>query len=154
MLANPANNITIGNTIPSFKPLSTFSVWRIRNGMEGLLTTACPSAASVGARMAASNAASQIENSGTINLATTAPSKIVSGKPTPSNRNGIRYCLASNRKRILEASVNKTMTSVNSATISRTALASNSLRIPEKKSEITTPIAVKIIGGVINERDT
>ena len=38
-----------GTQIPSLSPLSTLSPWRIRCGTRGSVTTACPSAASVGA---------------------------------------------------------------------------------------------------------
>ena len=39
-----------GTQIPSLSPLSTLSPWRILAGTRGSVTTACPSAASVGAR--------------------------------------------------------------------------------------------------------
>ena len=47
-----------GTQIPSFRPLSTLRPWRTRSGSRGSVTTACPSAASVGARMTASRSAS------------------------------------------------------------------------------------------------
>ena len=43
---------TMGRAMPSLRPLSTLRPWRTRTGTSGLLTTACPSAASVGARTA------------------------------------------------------------------------------------------------------
>ena len=49
--------VTSGVAIPSLRPLSTLSARRIRTGTALLVTTARPSAASVGARMAAINAA-------------------------------------------------------------------------------------------------
>ena len=38
-----------GTQIPSLSPLSTLRPWRMRAGTSGLVTTAWPSAASVGA---------------------------------------------------------------------------------------------------------
>ena len=49
-----------GTQIPSLRPLSTFSPWRILPGMRGWVTTACPSAASVGARTTARITASSM----------------------------------------------------------------------------------------------
>ena len=51
-----------GTQIPSFSPLSTFSPWRTREGRRGSVTTACPSAASVGARITARRSASGHES--------------------------------------------------------------------------------------------
>jgi hypothetical protein len=51
------NRVTSGVAIPSLRPLSTLSARRIRTGTALLVTTARPSAASVGARIAATNAA-------------------------------------------------------------------------------------------------
>ena len=47
-----------GTQIPSLRPLSTFSPCRMRDGRRGSVTTAWPSAASVGARMTARRSAS------------------------------------------------------------------------------------------------
>ena len=47
-----------GTQIPSLSPLSTFSPCRIRDGSRGSVTTASPSAASVGASSTASTIAS------------------------------------------------------------------------------------------------
>ena len=44
------NRVTSGVTIPSFRPLSTFSARRMRTGTRGLLKIGSPRAASVGAR--------------------------------------------------------------------------------------------------------
>jgi hypothetical protein len=49
--------VTNGVAIPSLSPLSTFSARRIRTGTDLLVTTAKPSAASVGARIVAIKAA-------------------------------------------------------------------------------------------------
>ena len=47
-----------GTQMPSLSPLSTLSPCRTRDGSAGSVTTACPSAASVGARTTASRSAS------------------------------------------------------------------------------------------------
>ena len=44
--------------MPSLSPLSTFRPWRMRDGTRGSVTTAAPSAASVGARTTARMTAS------------------------------------------------------------------------------------------------
>ena len=51
-----------GTQMPSLRPLSTFSPWRTRERQRGSVTTAWPSAASVGARMIASRRASGHES--------------------------------------------------------------------------------------------
>ena len=56
--------ISSGTQMPSLSPLSTLSPWRMREGRRWLLTTGCPSAASVGARIVASAAAVQSPRSG------------------------------------------------------------------------------------------
>ena len=47
-----------GTQMPSFRPLSVFRPWRMRDGSLSSVTTAWPRAASVGARMTASRRAS------------------------------------------------------------------------------------------------
>ena len=74
-------NKTIGNARPSFKPLSITSVRRSRAGTRALLITACPSAASVGAKIDATNATAKIDQSRSNTLATPTPNKTARGKP-------------------------------------------------------------------------
>ena len=64
--ATAMNSVTNGVAIPSLRPLSTFNARRIRAGTALLVTTAMPSATSVGARMAASKAAAAHPTSGNI----------------------------------------------------------------------------------------
>ena len=80
--------MTNGVAMPSFKPLSMLSARLIRNGTAELVTTAMPSAASVGARMAAMSAASDQEIDGNTTRAASAPSAMVKGSPMPRSRNG------------------------------------------------------------------
>jgi hypothetical protein len=58
--------VTNGVAMPSLRPLSTFSARRIRTGTALLVTTASPSAASVGARMVAIKAAAAHPTSGNV----------------------------------------------------------------------------------------
>ena len=108
---------TAGRRSPSLSPLSTLSPWRIRSGTRSSLTTACPSAASVGARTTPRITASQNERTPKIAAAAIAPSAIVSGRPMPSSRSGTptarRRCLRS----IRDASQNSTSASVASASV-------------------------------------
>ena len=74
--------------MPSFRPLSILIACRILSGTALAETTDCPSAASVGASSAASNAASQIENAGNIATAVNVPAAMASGSPISSMRTG------------------------------------------------------------------
>ena len=82
---------TRGRAMPSLRPLSTLSAWRMRTGTRGLETTAWPRAASVGASTAASRAASHSVSAGNRPAAIAMPSTMVSGMPISSRRTG-RSC--------------------------------------------------------------
>ena len=120
--------------IPSLRPLSTLRPWRSRTGSRRSLTTACPSAASVGARMAASSAASTSVRSRKTRQPGGARRGYVSGSPTPSSRTGqpgVRSAACAGRSG--SASVNRTSTSVASTRIETTSPSrprSNSRRLP------------------------
>ena len=72
----------------SFKPLSTVNARRGRMGMASFVTTACPSAASVGARIAAAKATATIGQSGKNSAPAIVPNAIESGNPITSMRTG------------------------------------------------------------------
>ena len=72
-----------GTQMPSLRPLSTLRPWRIRAGTRGSVTTACPSAASVGASTTPRISASSTLSSPKTAAAATAPSRIVSGETDP-----------------------------------------------------------------------
>ena len=74
--------------MPSLRPDSILSVWRMRTGTFGLLTTLCPRLASVGVSITPRMVASQKLNSVKISTAAMVPKIIVSGSPIPSSRNG------------------------------------------------------------------
>ncbi len=76
----------IGTQIPSFKPLSTLSPSRILAGTNLLLTTALPSAASVGANNVAIIATSNKLRSSNIRRPTPKPSRMVKGSPINNKR--------------------------------------------------------------------
>ena len=84
-----------GTHRPSFSPLSTFRPWRMRDGRRGSVTTAWPSAASVGASTIASTSASANVSTGRSPSATSVPARIVSGSPIPSSRAGTSTSLRS-----------------------------------------------------------
>ena len=104
-----------GTQMPSLRPLSTLSPWRIRCGTRGSVTTACPSAASVGASTTARITASPMLSSPKIAAAATAPSAMVSGRPMPSSRTGTSTVRRSAPRSMREASANSTSASVVSA---------------------------------------
>ena len=104
-----------GTQIPSFRPLSTLRPWRIRDGSLGSVTTAWPSAASVGASTTARTSASGTESAPNSTGGERAPSAIVSGSPMPSRRAGTAYSRRSVRRSMREASTNNTNVSVASA---------------------------------------
>ena len=80
----------------------------MRAGTRGLLTTACPSAASVGASTVPMIAASQKERSVSSRAAAAVPNAMVSGIPMPRRRRGSSsFCLRAERL-ILAESVNST----------------------------------------------
>jgi hypothetical protein len=114
-----------GTQMPSFNPDSTFNPCRMREGRRASVTTACPSAASVGARMIASSSASPRLSSPKRPAASAQPARIVSGRPIPSSRSGTAYSRRSAPMSIRDASAKSTRVSVTSAS-SRTA----SLREP------------------------
>ena len=83
----------------------------MRDGRRGSVTTAWPSAASVGASTIASTSASASESAGRSPSATSVPAAIVSGRPIPSSRAGTSNSRRSARRSIREASVKRTSAS-------------------------------------------
>jgi hypothetical protein len=74
--------------MPSFNPLSTLSACRTSSGTRGFDTTASPSAASVGARIVPTTAASQTLSPPNITAARHQPKAMVRGSPSPRRRLG------------------------------------------------------------------
>ena len=114
-IAASTNTTNTGSAIPSFRPLSTLSAWRMRRGTRGFDTTALPSAASVGASIAARIAASHTSRSPRITEAPTQPSPIINGRPIPSRRAGMTSSLHV-AELIALASVKSTTTRVATST--------------------------------------
>ena len=83
-----AKKSIIGKARPSFKPLSTTNVRRSSAGTDLLLTTAWLNAASVGANMAAANAAARIGQDGKIAIMTPVQRITANGKPISNIRLG------------------------------------------------------------------
>ena len=104
-----------GTQIPSFSPLSTLSPCRIRDGSRGSVTTAWPSAASVGAstmaRTSASLQASDPKTTGRERV----PRATVSGSPIAEQPRRDRVLARRPRRSIRDASVKRMSVSVASA---------------------------------------
>ena len=148
MLAKVASTSTTGSAIPSLRPLSTLSACRTRTGTPGLLTTACPSAASVGASTAPSTAASSQLNSGSSNLATTAPRPIVSGNPMPSKRTGRPSSCRSAYQSMRAASPKRTKINVSSARMCIAPCSTFRCSHPSPQGPNNRPHATNTRGGV------
>ncbi len=148
------NRVTKGVAIPSLRPLSTLSARRIRVGTDLLVTTANPSAVSVGARIVAINAAAAHGISGNTRWATSAPARIVSGSPTNSSRVGRPASPSTSRSRTVEASENSSRASVNSVTVRTTSLVTDSGRTFSPAGPRTAPAATNTIGPEIHQRSS
>ena len=147
-----------GTQMPSLSPLSTFSPWRIRAGMRGSVTTACPSAASVGARTTARITASSTVSAPRSAAAATAPSAIVSGSPMPSRRTGTSTARRSCPRSMREASQKSTSARVASARV-RTVPLELSRSMPSSTwGPTSSPTATNTIAGVtgvpVSRRET
>ena len=101
--------------MPSLSPLSTLSPCRIREGTLGSVTTACPSAASVGASTIASKTASMNASSPSTATPASAPATIVSGSPIASRRSGTTYSRRKTARSMRDASEKSTTVNVASA---------------------------------------
>ena len=134
--------------MPSLRPLSTLSAWRIRTGTRRLETTAWPRAASVGARIAASNAASKSPKPSKSSQAATAPRAIGSGIPTSSMRTGRLWSRRSWARSMLAASENSTRIKVTSTSRCRASLPICSGISPKAAGPATSPNTVNNVGPV------
>ena len=141
-----------GTQIPSFSPDSTFSPCRMREGRRGSMTTACPSAASVGARITARIRSSARLNEPNSPAPTAQPAAIVSGRPIPSRRAGRLYSRRSAGTSILEASANRTSVSVSSARIRTCSLDGPMSIHPSPLPPTISPADRKKIGAEIQVR--
>ncbi len=122
----------------------------MRTGRRGDVTTAWPSAASVGARMIARRSASGHARSPSSATPTTRPARIVSGRPIPSRRAGIPSVRRSAFRSMRDASEKRTTASVASASVlTSMPVAAGSTR-PSASTPTTSPAAVKTIGAVIH----
>ncbi len=146
--------VTNGVTIPSLRPLSTFSARRIRTGTDLLVTTARPSAASVGARMVATKAAAPHPTAGNVRYASTAPATIVSGSPTNSSRLGRAASPSTSRSRTVDASANSSRASVSSVMVRTASLPNENGSTPNPPGPRIAPTATNTIGPVIHQRSS
>jgi hypothetical protein len=82
----------IGTQMLSLRLLSKLSDSRITGGTVGFVTTALPSAASVGASIVDTNANSGVSSEGNMIAASRKPSTIVKARPISSTRSGSQGC--------------------------------------------------------------
>ena len=138
--------------MPSLSPDSTFRPCRMREGSRGSVTTACPSAASVGARITARISTSARLNEPNSPAPTAQPAAIVSGSPIPSSRRGSRYSRRSARTSIREASANSTSVRVTSARLRTCSLDGPMSIHPSPLLPTSSPAERKKIGAEIQVR--
>jgi len=150
--ASPISNTTIGTHMPSFRPLSTLSASRMTAGTAWFVTTGLPSAASVGASIAASKAISNVPSNGNTIAASTKPSTIVSGRPTKSSRSGRPRLRLRMPKSALAASVNKTIANVSSAKTRNPSPVMFRRNTPRASGPRIKPTATNTIGPLIHDR--
>jgi hypothetical protein len=117
------------------------------------VTTALPSPASVGARITPRINASLSENEPNRATATSPPSTIVSGRPTPSKRTGIEASRRSARRFTREESENSTTASVASASVRTVELVGPTVRSSSTGGPTRTPTATTTIAGVMGVLD-
>ena len=140
-----------GTQIPSLSPLSTLSPWRTRTGTRGSVTTASPSAASVGARTMASRIASISVTSPNIATPASVPATIVRGNPIASKRRGTTYSRRKVARLTRDASEKSTTVKVASATRRTDSLSIAGLSQLRAASLNRIPPATNTIAAVITE---
>ena len=148
------NNVTNGVMMPSFSPLSTLSARRMRTGTARSVTTAKPSAASVGARIVATRSAVAQVMSANIHRASRAPAITVSGRPMNSSRSGIVRSPSTARSRTPEASANSSNAKVSSVMVSAASLSNATGRISTPAGPNRAPAATNTMGAVIHHRSS
>ena len=150
-LARLAKSSTIGNAMPSFRPLSMFNACRIRPGTTGLVTTDWPSAASVGARIAANSAASHKPSPSGSASPTSVPAAMIRGMPPTSIRTGRLWSRRTTRRSIRAASENSTRMRVTSASPWMKLWLTSRSATPKPASPMASPNAVNSIGPVTSD---
>src|SRR5436190_1776981 len=142
--------MTTGVTMPSLRPLSTLRMLRTIGGTAGLVMTAAPSAASVGARAAPTSRASQTSKLSNMPAASSQPMTTVSGRAKTRSRTNTFASARSSAGRTREASENSTQTRVTSViswTVSRSSALSNGVAV-----ERMAPTATNTMGAVKSAR--
>jgi hypothetical protein len=144
--------VTNGVAIPSLSPLSTLSARWIRTGTAGSVTTAMPSATSVGARIVAINAAAAHPIPGNTRCASTVPATTVSGSPMNRSRVGRPASPSTSRSRIVAASENSSNASVCSVAVRTAWLDIETGSVSRPAGPRIVPTATNTIGPVIHHR--
>ena len=142
--------LTNGVAMPSFSPLSTFRIRRIRAGTCSSSTTWAPSAASVGATAAAMTAAAHGSRCGKSTTATAVPTAMVSGRPTSRRRSSTPASRRNNTRRLTRAASEKSRSaSVTSARL-RSVSACTLTSIADTGSLASTnPTTTNAIGALM-----
>jgi hypothetical protein len=109
------------------------------SGTAGFVTTALPSAASVGASIVARIATSRIPSPGKSRTPVPIPSRIVSGSPIRSSRPGSRTTCRSTGRFAFEASLKSTSARVSSAIVRSPSLPSPKFSNPSPTGPAITP---------------
>ena len=123
----------------------------MRAGTSGLATTDWPRAASVGARIAASRAASQSPSPSGRARPSKLPPMMIRGMPISSIRTGRSWSRRTTRRSIRAASENSTRTRVTSARPWMKPWPKSRSAMSSAAPPITKPKAAKIIGPVKGE---
>ena len=131
-----------------------FRPWRIRGGTRGSVTTAWPSAASVGANTIARITASPKVNGPKTAAAAAAPSAIVSGRPMARRRTGTPNSCRSCPKSMREASQKSTSANVASASVRTVELVLSMSTSPSTLGPTSRPTTTNSIAGVIGVPDS
>ena len=152
--ASARNTNRMGTQMPSFRPLSTFRPWRISSGTDSLVTTALPSAASVGASMVASRAMVNRDRLSTSSTPTPKPSTMVNGRPISSNRAGSPAVFFNTLMSAPAASVNSTIASVTSARLRIVSPSVSHDSRSRPRGPTSRPKQVNTIGPLIQVRST
>ncbi len=126
----------------------------MRCGTRGSVTTACPSAASVGASTTATITVSPTVSSPKTAAAAAAPSPIVSGRPIASSRTGTPTVRRSAPRSMRDASENSTSASVVSARTRTVSLELDRSTPSSTFGPTSNPKATKRIAGVIGVPDS
>jgi hypothetical protein len=126
----------------------------MRTGTARSVTTARPSAASVGARIVAIRSAVAQVKSPNIDRAIRAPAITVSGRPMNNSRSGMLRSPSTSRSLTPDASANSSNAKVSSVMVSAASLSKATGRISRPAGPRMAPAATNTMGAVIHHRSS